>query len=1286
MSRKVDMKSLQSFRKTVAAAFLCLCTMLITASLAHGATPTCYVVNPANANNGDGSSWNAAASSGGAGAFNAIPSTLVRGDVYYLADGTYPKYRFSTPASGTTPSELRKAQSYDNCTSVGWSTATMGSAQAVFPWTSVGSIFTVSSSYLIVNGNGNAPAGTIGCGGVYANPPASMADGPPNPSACGIKIDNSTCTSTATNYCAGGNGVISGGGTSIVWESVEWKGSGINANEPYFWLSGEGDDLQTVTGSYLHDMGTTDWTYGFNNATFSYNYSWGGKDSSVNHGEALQDSGNDANMVIHHNVFRDWITNGILVFVDPSTGTHDNFKFYDNVDVCSTTGACRHNDGEIGCFNASQTCTNMSIVNNLFIGNSTNCGITVTNKGSYTVENNVWYNCPNVAWSFAGSAVTENYNSFLNSGSPGSCQGATPCSDITNTSALDPFASLPTNLNLASDNSEWNNRLSLGAPFDKDMNGESFTTDRGPFQYMASGAVAPVINWATPAAIQYGTELSSSQLNATATSGGTTVDGTFAYSPDMGTMLPAGSQSLSVIFTPSDTADFKPATGSTTVAVNQASQAITFVGLTSPVAYGVNPISLSASGGASNNPIVFTLVSGPGSINGTTLTITAAGTVVVAANQAGNTDYTAAPQKTQSVVVNQASQTITFTAPASPVAYRVSPIGLSATGGASGNPVTFTVVSGPGSIAGNSLTVTGVGTVVIAANQAGGGNFTAATQVTQSITISQASQAISFTPPASPVIYGVSPIALAATGGASGNAVTFSVLSGPGSVSSNSLTITGTGTITVAANQTGNANYAAAAQVTQSIVVNQASQTISFTPPASPVTFGVSPVALIATGGASGNPVTFSVLSGPASISGSTLTITGAGTIAVAANQAGNASYPAAAQVTQSIVVNQKAQAIAFTAPVSPVVVGASPIALMASGGGSGNPVTFSVLSGPGTLNGSTLTVTGAGTVVVAANQSGNTNYLAAAQVTQSITVNLAQQTINFTPPASPVVLGVSPIALVATGGASGNPVTFTVLSGPATVSGSTLTVTAAGTVVVAANQAGNTNFAAASQVTHSITVNQTSAPLVFTLVQKCHPQSHTTNTCTFANNVTPGDLVIGGAVKDDTVASTGVKDGAGNAFTLTPNSPCTGGSVASHAWLFYMLASPGGAKTNTVEFSDTTQENLDDIWVYEFKVTGGTAAFDTDTKGCGASANSTNPVSTLTLAGSNELAYFVSFTAGGKATGVGAPWTLGTLSQLHQVDGYDTSASSAITTAITPANNGWGIVMAMAFKAVPAN
>jgi hypothetical protein len=107
---------------------------------------------------------------------------------------------------------------------------------------------------------------------------------------------------------------------------------------------------------------------------------------------------------------------------------------------------------------------------------------------------------------------------------------------------------------------------------------------------------------------------------------------------------------------------------------------------------------------------------------------------------------------------------------------------------------------------------------------------------------------------------------------------------------------------------------------TGTLLIGKATPTISFTTP-SPVTYGTAPIALSATGGASGNAVTFSVVSGPGSITGNTLTINGAGSVVVAANQLGNTNYTAAAQVTQSIVVNQTLPAIAVASSANPVLV-----------------------------------------------------------------------------------------------------------------------------------------------------------------------------------------------------------------------------------------------------------------------------------------------------------------------------------------------------------------------------
>jgi sugar lactone lactonase YvrE len=79
----------------------------------------------------------------------------------------------------------------------------------------------------------------------------------------------------------------------------------------------------------------------------------------------------------------------------------------------------------------------------------------------------------------------------------------------------------------------------------------------------------PPINWATPAAITYGTALSTTQLDATST-----VAGTFAYTPATGTVLGTGTQTLSVTFTPTDTTDYTTATATVQLTINKATPTI----------------------------------------------------------------------------------------------------------------------------------------------------------------------------------------------------------------------------------------------------------------------------------------------------------------------------------------------------------------------------------------------------------------------------------------------------------------------------------------------------------------------------------------------------------------------------------------------------------------------------------------------------------------------------------------------------------------------------------------
>ncbi|MGA2522131.1 MAG: hypothetical protein ABSG81_15095 [Acidimicrobiales bacterium] len=262
----------------------------------------------------------------------------------------------------------------------------------------------------------------------------------------------------------------------------------------------------------------------------------------------------------------------------------------------------------------------------------------------------------------------------------------------------------------------------------------------------------------------------------------------------------------------------------------------------------------------------------------------------------------------------------------------------------------------------------------------------------------QSSQAISFTStPANPSVVGTT-YTPTATGGGSGNAVTFSIdatsTSGACTYSAPTVTFTGPGTCVIDANQAGDFAYTAAPQVRQSATVEN-TQAITFTStPPSPADVGGT-YTPTANGGGSGNSVTFSIdatsTAGACTYSAPTVSFTGPGTCVIDANQAGNASYEAAPQVSQNVGIGVQSQTIHFTTtPPSPAVEGGS-YTPHATGGGSSNPVVFSIGSGTTagacSISAGVVHFTGAGTCVIAANQAGNAQYAAAAQVTQSASV-----------------------------------------------------------------------------------------------------------------------------------------------------------------------------------------------------------------------------------------------------------------------------------------------------------
>ena len=206
---------------------------------------------------------------------------------------------------------------------------------------------------------------------------------------------------------------------------------------------------------------------------------------------------------------------------------------------------------------------------------------------------------------------------------------------------------------------------------------------------LAVSQATPVITWANPAAITYGTALSATQLNATAS-----VAGTFSYTPAAGTVPAAGTDTLSVTFTPTDATDYTTATKTVSIVVGQATPVITWAN-PAAITYGT---SLSA-----------TQLNATASVPGTFVYSPAAGTVPLAGTDTLSvtftptdaTDYTTAT-KSVSIVVTPPAPVITWANPAA-ITY--------------GTPLSATQLNATASVAGTFAYSPAAGTVLLAGKQ-----------------------------------------------------------------------------------------------------------------------------------------------------------------------------------------------------------------------------------------------------------------------------------------------------------------------------------------------------------------------------------------------------------------------------------------------------------------------------------------------------------------------------------------------------------------------------------------
>jgi len=519
-------------------------------------------------------------------------------------------------------------------------------------------------------------------------------------------------------------------------------------------------------------------------------------------------------------------------------------------------------------------------------------------------------------------------------------------------------------------------------------------------------------------------------------------------------------------------------------------QVITFFGIPDKITTDdAFTIGASASSGL---PIDFSIVSGPATVAGTTITLTGqTGTVTVRASQVGDEQFNAAnqverrfevvePPTVPSIVINSPTNGSNFTENTLDIRYTLS--GNLQFHNANhllltlDNQTVIDVHTLNGLYTLNNLSE-GFHTVKMQladGNHRPFANPEATAVISFTIAPTEREQSIDF-PAIANKLTTDEPFSINATT-TSNLPVTFSIESGPASINGQRITLNGTpGTVTVQAYQNGNEEYKAAANKRQSFtitepLVEQLDQSITF--PAIPnknTTDGPFEVEAIAS---SNLPVTLSIESGPASVEGKMLSLNGTpGTVVIRASQAGNEEYKRAISFGRSFRVIEKvlqAQSINFSV-IPNKTANDLPFTVHATAS-SGLSVAFSILAGPATVNGNTITLDGTpGTVIIRASQAGNEDYQSATNYDRSFIVNPASiekinQLITFQ--GLPDKLTTDAAFSINATATSGLPVAFSILAGPATISNNRVSLTGeAGTVVVRASQNGNEQYLPARNV-----------------------------------------------------------------------------------------------------------------------------------------------------------------------------------------------------------------------------
>jgi gliding motility-associated-like protein len=380
----------------------------------------------------------------------------------------------------------------------------------------------------------------------------------------------------------------------------------------------------------------------------------------------------------------------------------------------------------------------------------------------------------------------------------------------------------------------------------------------------------------------------------------------------------------------------------------------------------------------SGNPAVATIVNNQVHIVG-------AGTAIISADQSGvnpqGTYSTFAPAATvtQVLTVNKAPLTVTANN-ASRLYGQANPVFSANISGFVNNETSAVLTTQP--VVTSTATTTSIaGTYPIIPSGAAANNYSF-NYVNGTLTIAATNQVITFSAIAAKT-YGIADFDPGATSSSGLGIVYASSNTAVATILNGLVHIVGVGSTTITAAQPGNANYAAAANVVQTLTVSPAPQTLTF-----------GPIAAKTYGDPDFNPASLSSLQTitytssnqfVASVVNGQVRINGAGTATITASVTSNPNYVDVAAQTQTLTVNKANQTITISS--IPTLTRGIPYNLSVTVSSGLTPIVIVNDATVASVAGTTLTPLHIGSSTITINQPGNTNYNAATAVTANILV-----------------------------------------------------------------------------------------------------------------------------------------------------------------------------------------------------------------------------------------------------------------------------------------------------------